>query len=927
MVRSIARVVLVCFVLSTLAQGVGVSRTTYQDPVQQGNDLLELSSKQNQLDHAQALTTAREALTRFQNAKDDKGIAKAYFQIARSHLAMSNLTEATENYQIALQRWQALDNANEQAETLINLAFIEQRKGEWLNAVSYYNQAQLLSPNNTDHAGQIASGLGDLLNETGVPESALAQFQRALEAYQQAGNARGVNNTLINIGYTKFLQGDYSGALNDLHTGLATSPLPVDAAWSNEYLSRVYLALHEYPLALKHLEPALAVYERAKNPGEAERVRTLIGQVYEQQGALDLARERYRVSLAVTQRLQDRIREAAVQFALGRLELKAGHLEEAESYLKKSIEKTEDLRSISIGRDITTAYSASVHERYEAYITCLLRLSKSGEAGELVQRAFEASELSRGRALIELLRDTQTNLLAGVDPALVQREKNLRQAIRAKMDYRVQLLESPHYKQEELNAVEATLTQLRAEHQQLSEQLRKLNPAYGQVSQPTAYSLPQIQTEIVDDNETALVEYHLGEDRSYVWVVTRNNIKLTELQGKAAINEAVQKTYDLLSKKPESEDDNRLTQASNDLAALVLAPIADQLPARRIIIVADGALNYIPFQILPLPSTNEPLIASHEVINAPSASILGQLRQERSKRTSSDKLLAAFGYPAFESNYAELRNRSSGDLVAQINKDEDPAFSRVMRDIQVSGDSLQLSGVQPLENTRTELAYLRDLAGPESLIASGFTASRETLEHTDFSKYAVLHLATHAYLDPKRPEYSGFLLSTVDPNGNLQNGYVTVQDVYALRAPVSLVVLSACRTGLGKDSRGEGLISLTRAFMYAGASSIAASLWNVNDEATAELMKQFYTRMLQDGMAPAAALRAAQNNIRQQPLWRSPHYWAAFTLHGEYEQPIKVAAKREGAWTTKSIVVVVLLLLGLSAIPMWYWRKRAVKKS
>ena len=927
MVRIIAKVVLVCFVLSTLAHSVGASRTATPDPVQQGNELLNLSSEQNKQDHAQALTTAREALTQFQTANDNAGIARAYFQIGRCHLAMSNLPEATDNYQRALQLWQALNNANEQAETLIMLAFVEQRKGEWLDAISYYNQAQTLSPNNPDQAGQIATGLGDLLNETGVQESALVQFQRALDAYRQANNARGINNTFINIGYTKFLQGDYSGALTDLQTALATSPLPLDAAWSNENLGRVYLALRDYSLALKHLEPALAVYERAGNPGEGERVRTLIGQVYEQQGALDLARQHYRESLAVALRLQDRIREAAVQFALGRLELKAGHLDEAETYLNQSIEKTEDLRTISIGRDVTTAYSASVHERYEAYIACLLRLSESGKSAELVQRAFEASELSRGRALIELLRDTQTNLLAGVDPALVQREKSLRQAIRARMDYRVQLLESPSYKQAELNAVEATLTQLRAEHQQLSEQLRKLNPAYGQVTQPTSYSLQQIQTDIIDDDETALVEYNLGEDVSYAWVVTRNNIKLTELPGKAAINGAVQKAYDLLSAKPTSEDESRLTQAIKELAVLVLAPIADQLPGRRVIVVADGALNYIPFQILPLPSTSEPLIASHEVINAPSASILGQLRKESLKRTSSDKLLAAFGYPAFESNYAELKNRDASALVAQIHKNDNEAFSRAMRDIEVTGDALQLSGVQPLENTRTELAYLRDLAGPESLIASGFAASRETLEHTDLSKYAILHLATHAYLDPKRPEYSGFLLSTVGPNGNFQNGYVTVQNVYALRAPVSLVVLSACRTGLGKDIRGEGLISLTRAFMYAGASSIAASLWNVNDEATAELMKQFYTRMLQDGMSPAAALRAAQNSIRQQPLWRSPHYWAAFTLHGEYQQPIRVAAKREVPLTSKTIVLAALLLLGLSSVGVWYWWNRAVSRS
>ena len=153
-------------------------------------------------------------------------------------------------------------------------------------------------------------------------------------------------------------------------------------------------------------------------------------------------------------------------------------------------------------------------------------------------------------------------------------------------------------------------------------------------------------------------------------------------------------------------------------------------------------------------------------------------------------------------------------------------------------------------------------------MATGFEATNEKLQSTDLTKYAILHFATHGILNPNHPENSGLILSTVKPNGQPQEGFVGLQDIYRLRAPVDLVVLSACRTGLGKDVRGEGLIGLTRGFMYAGASSVVASLWKVDDEATAELMKRFYANMLQGGMTPAAALRAAQNSIRQQPQWR-----------------------------------------------------------
>jgi CHAT domain-containing protein len=222
---------------------------------------------------------------------------------------------------------------------------------------------------------------------------------------------------------------------------------------------------------------------------------------------------------------------------------------------------------------------------------------------------------------------------------------------------------------------------------------------------------------------------------------------------------------------------------------------------------------------------------------------------------------------------------------------------------------------------------LRDIAGADSLVARGFAASREMLEKTDLSKFAILHFATHGLLNPNSPELSGFFLSMVDATGQPQNGFITMQDVYSLRAPVDLVVLSACRTGLGKDVRGEGLIGLTRGFMHAGASSVVASLWKVDDEATAELMKHFYVNMLQKGMPPAEALRAAQNTLRQNPLWQSPHFWAGFTLQGEFKQPIRLSLTSPATIVASSKVQIAValgfLMTLLAGIGWGYLRRRS----
>jgi CHAT domain-containing protein len=436
--------------------------------------------------------------------------------------------------------------------------------------------------------------------------------------------------------------------------------------------------------------------------------------------------------------------------------------------------------------------------------------------------------------------------------------------------------------------------------------------------------LPQIQKQIIADDQTVLLEYSLGAERSYVWAVTRDHIASYELPSQTKINEAAQKVYGLLAAAGDAQSEPELTQAAQELGQMILLPVAAELSKQRLIVVADGALNYIPFQFLPAPSDGgEPLVASHEVINVPSASILGQVQLETTRRQAPTKLLAAFGDPVFASNYAERKDAKTSEQIASLQAPEGERWRPALRDIEPAGDSFDSAAIQPLFYSKLELANLRELAGPETLMATGFDASRENLERSDLTKYAILHFATHGILDPKRPENSGLFLSMVDREGHAQNGFVGLPDIYRLHAPVDLVVLSACRTGLGKDVRGEGLIGLTRGFMYAGASSVMASLWKVDDEATAELMKRFYANMLQRGMTPAAALRAAQNSIRQEPQWRSPHFWAAFTLQGEYNKAIQT-----GSWVPKRVqVVIALSVLLLLAVALWWYRRTRTGRS
>ena len=896
-----------------------------QELRQQAQELLTLSERQNESNHALALQTAQQALALWQALDDKAGIARTYARIGQYYMAQSSLPEATQNYELALQLWRDLNNSSEQAEALIMLGFIEVRKGEWQSCISFLTQAQSLIDEKSEprKMGQIAGGLAYTFNESGLPENGLIQYQRALDYYRQTPDTRDDTTMIGALGTTHYLLGNYPEALTHLQQALASvAPGSLDAAFYHQDLGKVYRSMGEYVIALQHLQPALAIYTRTVNPKEAAQVLGLMGQIYEQQGQLERARQGYREALATFGKLSDRVNQAVVYYALGRLELKDGNYDAAEDYLSQSIEATENMRRISTTRDLTAAFSASVYERYETYIECLMRKHQMDSARSLDVRAFKISELARARSLAELLRTTGTNLFPGLDAQLAEQEKSLRQSLRVKEDYKVTLLGTA-YRMEELTALEVELARLEGEYKQVTETIRARYPSYAQISQPSAWDLQQIQDQVIADDQTILLEYILGADKSYVWSVTRNSIKSHELPTQAHIIEAAQRVYKLLATPPGTDNAKELATATQELSRIVLSPVAADLNGSRVIVVADGVLNYIPFQVLPAPSANsEPLVASYEIINAPSASILGELRQEAAWHQPT-KVLAAFGDPVFASNYTQRKDKAGSEQLAAVQELENEPLRHALRDLELNGDSFDPSVIKPLFYAKRELANLRDVAARgETFVAADFAATREQLLSTDLTPYAILHFATHGLLDPKRPENSGLLLSTVNRDGQAQNGFVGLQDIYGLRAPVDLVVLSACQTALGKDVRGEGLLGLTRGFMYAGASSVVASLWKVDDEATAELMKQFYTNMLQKGMTPAAALRVAQNSIRQQPEWRSPYYWAAFTLQGEYHQVIKPAPAVGATDLYRKIIAGGALLMLLAGVVWWYRRHK-----
>jgi CHAT domain-containing protein len=306
---------------------------------------------------------------------------------------------------------------------------------------------------------------------------------------------------------------------------------------------------------------------------------------------------------------------------------------------------------------------------------------------------------------------------------------------------------------------------------------------------------------------------------------------------------------------------------------MLFAPLGERLSAKRIAIVADGALQYIPFPALPRPGSDArvPLVFDSEVVVLPSASSLALLRGARATQSARGSKIAVFADPVFRGDDSRLA--AVGPRPPASDFGNDAAL------IRAAGDS-GFTSLPRLRFSRTEADAIVALAGDGGAVrAVDFAANRDALLGGDVAKARIVHLATHGIVNSHEPELSGLVLSLVDEKGASREGFLRLRELDA-----ELVVLSACQTALGREIRGEGLIGLTRGFMHAGAPRVISSLWRVDDRATAELMKRLYGAILRDRLPPAAALRAAQSSMARDTRWSSPYYWAAFELHGEWRE-------------------------------------------
>ena len=808
----------------------------------------------------------------------------------RNQRTAESQRRAIEKYREALSIWRTLGDRRMEAYSLNEMGLIYSDIGEYQKALDSYAQARMLYKLIDDRRGQagILTEFGWVYGTLGEYKKAIDLTEQALEVSRALGDRHNDPLLLNNIGADYAYLGDYQKAL-DLHLQvLAIHRARNDRGGQAITLNNIancYERMGDRQKALDYYGQALVLMPAVGNVYYTAITLNHIGALYSDLGERQKALDYYGQALALRRTIGDLNGEAATLYHIARLERDRGNLIEARDRIEAALAAVESLRSNIAIQGLRASFFASVRQYHEFNIDLLMRLRKQSPSEGFDAMALQASEKSRARSLLELLTEARAEIRQGVDPALLERERALRQMISDKA-------ESLGGKRAEEQAMAAKeVDALMTDYEQIEAQIRQTSPRYAALTEPAPLTLKEIQSDTLDE-ETLLLEYALGEEKSFLWAVTPASIRSFELPKRAEIEPVARRIYEILiarnqyfpNETPERRR-RRLEQAeaeypktSATLSQMLLGSVASELGNKRLLIVSGGILQYVPFAALPSPAApdSRPLVVDNEIVSLPSVSVLGVLRRESAGRKPAGKTLAVLADPVFSKDDPRVPSSSKSRAAVE----ETSPTGDEKRSAGESG----LADLVRLRFSRLEADEIARLAADKmKLEALDFAANRELATSAGIGQYRIVHFATHGLINNLRPELSGVVLSLVDEHGRPQNGFLRLYDIYNLKLGADLVVLSACQTALGKEVRGEGLIGLTRGFMYAGAPRVVASLWRIDDRASAELMKRFYQGMLGQGLRPAAALRAAQISMWKGKRWQAPHYWAAFTIQGEWK--------------------------------------------
>lgn len=867
------------------------------------------------------------------NHDDKKVFACKSFIDAEKSINEAHIEVGINDYKKALDIYSELGLEKEQMGILFAIANAYKTSAQYDQALAHYNQSLFLATKLkiSRMEGRSLSSIGVIHKLFGEYQKALDHFQKALEKNEQSNDSDGVSQTLNNFGTTYTALGEYSKSiqyfekaltickkmLNYQHLSAAYNNLAVSNARMKNYaraieylekglditiktnflygqgsfltnLGAIYERQNDYEKAIEYYEKASLIHHQTGDRETQAIVFSNMGTAYQKLAKRASAIEFYIKALQIHQELGLRKDEAITLQRIAQLQQEEYKLDDARISMERALSIIESTHKNILVQDLRRSHFSLAYDYYKNYIDILMALHKQNPSMGYNILAFEASEKSRGRNTKDILIQNKLDLNLNIDNNLIQEEKELREKISDKVSeiLKVKIDGS------KAKAIEKDLEELELKYQILESKIKELNPNYLLLTNPKNLTLKEIQNEVLDNN-TILLEYCLGHEKSYLWVISKRTFNSFELEkaeiinslaknihknisqffGEVRLEKNVDKVLKLIEQKKKDTD-----ILVSSLSEMIISPAKDFLPTnKRLLIVPDEKLHYVPFSLLMKNAKNNKsslLIEEHEIINILSGSTLFSQRQYV-KNTSQKSEATLVGDPIFAPNDERIKIPNSYNFLERSDEylmnlsAEENGLDRSMILSRLPFSKKEVLGINSFIKTY------------KTKILTDYQANLSNISNDHLAKSNYIHFATHAIVGRSNPKLNGIVLSLVDEQGKYIDGFLSFDKILSMKLNAEMVVLSACQTALGKEVKGEGFVSLGRAFAYAGAKRTVISLWKVDDEATSEFMLKFYHKLLKDGMSPSTALRKTQIEMLKSKKWEIPYFWAAFIMEGE----------------------------------------------
>jgi CHAT domain-containing protein/Tfp pilus assembly protein PilF len=838
--------------------------TSGQANVHRSKGVIYFNTGNNQ----KALESYDKALSLFEKAVNPLGQGNIYFSKGKIYSKIGYNSKALKFYKKALIFYEKVEDDVGQGNVYWRMGDICLQTADILKALAFFERAMLLYKKAEEPIGQgkVYWGKGDIYLSIGESSRAIEMYDKALSFFKKAGDPIGEGHVYKSKGTVYFYNGEYSRAIAMYDKALYFFKKVGDTSGLADilrYKGEIFFIFDDIPNSIKMYNKAIPLLESS---GEYRGMGILYrnkGDIYFKSGDIYNALNMYEKALTCFKKVGDielesfTLHDKAIAFE------KLGRKSEALTNHEGGINKLERVRKQTSFPNLQKTYMMAIsYDQYED--TALFMLEN-----KYYDRGFKYAESMKARVFLNLLSEGLTKMDKGISLDLKQNRDRLvsRLSILSK-----EISETARKKDEE------KLKELKEQHRKVDNELENLlvkirlnNPLYASLRYPGPIPVKKLRKKVLKKGEL-LLRFFVSNEKVYVFLVSKKRFRVIDLNAKKTDVDRMVNRY-LLSTK--TIDNEKLIKYGEDLYQSLFKPVEAFLNGKKnLIIVPDGQLATIPFEsfVIDKDQSSNPiyLLEKYRIKYIQSASVLATLRKHYHRKGKTQNFIG-FGDPVYDyENFKKCLpeqgspGQGKGDEIKEIHRGKYDREGRVLNRLQGSGQEVEaIAGLFKKQNQKC-VVHLRE------------QATEENAKSLDLKEFDYIHFSCHGVLGDG---FQSLVLSQI-PKAK-EDGYLTLNEIMNCDYNAKLVVLSACKTGSGKVERGEGVIGLTRAVMYAGTPAVVASLWNVKDIATKELMVKFYKNMLEKGMKKEEALRQAKLEMIKEGTYASPYYWSAFVMYGE----------------------------------------------